>query len=66
MKGHTWNTVQDLTRVAALRIEGVDIRVSKGDIIDEDTEALLNPTSVVFKLGGQVSQAILEKVLYFT
>lgn len=55
--------MQKHTRVAALCIEGVDIRVSRGNIVDEDTEALLNPTSTVFILGGQVSKAILEKVL---
>lgn len=55
--------VQEPTCVTALHIEGVNIRVSKGDIADEDIEALLNPTSIVFDLDGLVSQAILAKIV---
>ena len=45
-----------------MKINGVIIRVTQGDIADETTDTLVNYTNVDLDLKGQVSQALCKKV----
>ena len=40
-------------------INGVLIELLHGDITNEDTEAIVNPTNKEFVLNGKLSQAII-------
>ena len=51
-----------MIKISAVKINGVIIRVTQGDIADETTDALVNSTSVDLDLKGQVSQALCKKV----
>ena len=42
-------------------INGVLVKFLQGDITNEKTEAIVNPTNVEFTLSGKLSQAIIAK-----
>lgn len=48
--------------ITALKLEGVVLRVSQGDISAENTDALVNSTNKELDLDGQVSVALCAKV----